>query len=392
MMRILMVHSHYRERGGEDVVYDLEKNMLIEAGHQVICYERDSNDIDISSFLNRVRLFFSTIWSQQSYREIKALVRDHEPDIIYVHNTFPLVSPSVYYVTKRIPILKRLPNFRPLCLAMTFFREGSVCEDCLGKRLPWPGLYHRCYGDSFAGSLGLFCLIAVHRLLRTYDKRVDLFITPTEFVRQKYLQAGWLEKKVATKPNFVDYEGPVSEGKGVHALYIGRLSPEKGVFTLLRAWQELPDIPLKIIGTGPLADEAREFFASHDMNHIQMMGFMNREEIFRLLRESAFLVFPSGCYESFGIAIIEAYAAGVPVIASRMGGPGQIVIDGITGLHFAPGDEHDLALKARRLWQDSDLRRSMGASARDSYDKHYTREVNYQKFMQLLSAIPGVRN
>lgn len=389
-MRILLIHNYYQSRGGEDVVFEAERQMLEDNGHNVVVYTRHNNEIEPDTILSKINLFLSTIWASKSYRDIRRLAREFQPDIVHIHNTFPLISPSVYYAVTGFPVVQRLPNFRLLCLNATLFRDGKVCEACLDKAVPWPGVWFKCYHDSTLQSFAVASMITVHNLLSTWKRKVTVYLPPSEFVRQEFIELGWPAEQIISKPNFVIHEaGKQATGHGKYALYVGRLSPEKGVSTLLDAWRQLPDIPLRVVGTGPEQKALEDYVQKHNMTHVDMLGFRERKEIFELLTKAAFLVFPSEWYETFGITIAEAYACGVPVLASNIGAMQTTVIPGETGYHFEPGNVQDLAAKARQFWADPDELSRMRDSARNVYDVHYTKETNYRLLLNIYESIIG---
>ncbi|BDG26762.1 hypothetical protein TthSNM66_13980 [Thermus thermophilus] len=323
-----------------------------------------------------------TLWNQEAHRRVREALRAHRPDLVHVHNTFPLASPAVVHAAKAegVPVVMTLRNYRLLCVNALFFREGRVCEDCLG-RLPWRGVVHGCYRDSRLASLGVASMLALHRALGTWNL-VDRFIALTEFARRKFVEGGLPAEKIVVKPNFVHPDPGPGEGRGGYALFVGRLSPEKGVGTLLRAWGLLGGrVPLKVVGDGPLADEVQE--AARRLPGVEWLGRKSPEEVYALMGEAAFLVFPSEWYETFGRVAIEAFAKGTPVVASRIGAVGEVTEDGRTGLHFRPGDPEDLAAKVEWLLAHPTELARMRREARAEYEAKYTAERNYQLLMEI---------
>nr|WP_259331163.1 glycosyltransferase family 4 protein [Thermus thermophilus] len=331
-----------------------------------------------------------TLWNQGAYRRVREAIRQHRPDLVHVHNTFPLASPAVIHAAKAegVPVVMTLRNYRLLCVNALFFREGRVCEDCLG-RLPWRGVVHGCYRDSRLASLGVASMLALHRALRTWNL-VDRFIALTEFARQKFVEGGLPAEKIVVKPNFVHPDPGPGEGRGGYALFVGRLSPEKGVRTLLRAWALLGGrVPLKVVGDGPLADEVRE--AARRLPGVEWLGRKSPKEVYALMGEAAFLVFPSEWYETFGRVAIEAFAKGTPVVASRIGAVGEVTEDGRTGLHFRPGDPEDLAAKVEWLLAHPEELARMRKEARAEYETKYTAERNYEQLMAIYQGVCRIR-
>ena len=252
-MRILLVHNRYRQRGGEEAVLDAESALLRERGHEVLEFLKDNRDLDAKPGF---RVAVNAIWARRSRNEVEQLVRESRPDIVHFHNTQPRISPAAYYAVRAhgVPVVQTLHNFRLMCPSATFFRDGKVCEDCLGKVLPWPGVLHACYRNSRTASGTVAATIALHRGLGTWTKLVDRHIALTHFAKAKFVEGGLSEERIAVKPNFVvDCGYPRSTAASVRkgALFVGRLSPEKGLLTLVRAWRKLT-LPLQVIGDGPL--------------------------------------------------------------------------------------------------------------------------------------------
>jgi glycosyltransferase involved in cell wall biosynthesis len=310
---------------------------------------------------------------------------------MHVHNTFPLLSPAVYYAAKSCgtPVVQTLHNYRFLCPGATFFRDEQPCEECLGKSIPWPGIMHACYRRSRPASAVVATMLAVHRLLRTWSRTIDVFVALTEFARSKFIQAGIPAEKIVVKPNFVYPDPGMGFGRRNYALYVGRLSPEKGLGVLLTAWRQLGwEAPLKIVGDGPMEAQAAEL--ASQIKSVEVLGRRSREDVLALMRDASVLVLPSSWYEGFPVVLAEAYAAGLPVIASGHGSLRELLDDGRTGLIFRPGDAEDLAAKA--MWALTHPRQlaEMRLQARAEFVAKYTAERNYSALMKIYErAIEG---
>jgi len=391
-MRILLVHNYYQQPGGEDVVFAAEEALLSRNGHEVIRYTEDNRRID---GMDRLSAAVATIWSVPTKDRLRALLREARPDVAHFHNIFPLISPSAYSACREagVPVVQTLHNYRLLCPTATFFREGRICEDCLHKTPPWPGALHGCYRKSASQTALVGAMLTVHRWLKTWDRQVDLYVALTEFSREKFIQGGFPGNKIAVKPNFVAPDpGPRTDG-GDYALFVGRIAEEKGVRTLLRAWRSLRDIPLKVVGDGPLGEEMRAFIDAEKLATVEFLGARPHEEVVARIKGAQFLIFPSEWYETFGRVVIEAFACGVPVLASRLGAMTEIVEDGSTGLLFHPGDPEDLAAKVRWASENSAAMRSMGKSARKEYEEKYTPDGNYRLLLDVYRrAMQGTDN
>jgi glycosyltransferase involved in cell wall biosynthesis len=380
-MKVLVAHNYYKLAGGEDQCVAAEVALLRDRGHEVISYHLRNDAIDE---LGRLDAATRTIWSRPGYREVRALLREHRPQVAHFHNTFPLISPAAYYAARAegVAVVQTLHNFRLLCPNAIFFRGGKVCEDCLGKSVPWPGVVHRCYRGSGAASATACAMLATHRALGTWRKAVDVYVVLNEFSRQKFIAGGLPADKIAIKPNFVGTDPGPGEGKGGYAVFVGRLSEEKGIHTLLDAWARLGHgARLRILGDGPLAPVVKEA-AARD-GRIEWLGSRPPEAVYAAIGDAVFLVLPSRCYEQFPRVVAEAFAKGTPVVASNLGAMARLVDHGRTGLLFAPGDPADLAAKVERLLDDPSELDAMRRAARREYEQKYTAESNYRILMAI---------
>jgi glycosyltransferase involved in cell wall biosynthesis len=380
-MKILVAHNFYKQPGGEDQCVAAEVAMLRAHGHEVTQYCLRNESIDA---MGRLRLAARTIWSRTAVRELRELFRTHQPQIAHFHNTFPLISPSAYYAARAegVRVVQTVHNFRLLCANALLFRNGEVCEDCLGKWIPWPGIAHKCYRDNRAASTVITTMLMTHRVLGTWSKAVDMYIALTEFGRRKLVEGGLPADKIVVKPNFAYPDPGPSTGTGGYAVFVGRLSAEKGVDTVLEAWRHLGgELPLKLLGDGPLAAAVQE--AAVKDTSIQWLGNQSLEAVYKLVGEAAFLVLPSQCYENFPRVVIEAFAKGTPVIVSKLGAMAAIVDDGRTGLHFKPGDPVDLAATVRRILGESLELARMRQAARRKFEQNYTADSNHKTLMTI---------
>jgi glycosyltransferase involved in cell wall biosynthesis len=385
LMRILLIHNRYQRRGGEDVVFEAEKDLLERAGHEVVVYERHNDEIKSYPAWRHADLPLRTTWATDSARSIRTILVQHRPQVAHFHNTFPLVSPAAYYAcaAEGVPVVQTLPNYRLICPGAHLLRNGRVCELCVGKRVAWEGVRYACYRDSRAQSAAVAGMLLFHHVAGTWKKRVHTYIALTEFSRQKFIDGGLPKDKIVVKPNFLHPDpGPRTLDSG-YALFVGRLSQEKGVSTLLRAWESLPAIPLKVAGDGPLMPMVSAASRRAGGAGVEALGWRSRQDILDLLSEASFLIIPSLCYENFPLTIVEAFASGVPVIGSRLGGVGEIIRHGESGLLFDPADARALADSAKRLWADASLRSHLGVGARRQFEALYTAERNYRMLMEI---------
>jgi len=381
--RVLVVHNRYRLAGGEDAVVDAEIALLRGRGHEVATYFRDNAEL---AGTKAISAFTQTLWSRRTADEVSQLAREFRPDVIHAHNTFALVSASLYWAGARagVPVVQTLHNFRLLCVQAMLLREGRVCEDCVG-RLPWRGVTRRCYRRSAVQSAALAAMLGLHRSLGTYRDKIARYIALNDFCRTKFIEGGLPAARIAVKPNFVDLPQPF-EGPRRGALFVGRLAPEKGIDTLLGALRELPGVTIDVIGTGP--DEHK--LARHPQ--VRFLGWRPPEEVYARMRGASYLVMPSIWYENFPRTLVEAFACGLPVVASRLGALPELVRHGSTGLLVDAGSADDLA--RHMAWAESfpDKMRAIGARARQRYEEAFTPDRNYEQLMAIYGdAIAEVR-
>ena len=380
-MKILLCHNFYQQPGGEDQCFEAEARLLEAGGHEVARCTAHNDAINGMGRLDAAR---RTFWNAETYARVRALVRRERPAVMHCTNTFPLLSPAAYYAARAegVPVVQALHNYRLLCPNALFLRDGRVCEDCLHRPLAWPAVLHGCYRGDRAATAVVAAMTAGHRMLRTWSRAVDLYYTPSEFARRKFLQAGMAADRIAVKPNFVAPDPGPGTGRGGYVVFVGRLSPEKGLDVLLGAWARMGrPVRLRVVGDGPLADVVRAA-CSRDPR-IEWQGWRPAEEVLSIVGEAACLVMPSTWYETFGRTIIEAFARGTPVVASRLGAMAELVDDGRTGRLFTPGDAADLAAKVQRLLADPAGLGRMREAARREYEGKYTADINYRLLLTI---------
>lgn len=390
-MRVLQCHNRYQQTGGEDVVVQLERELLETYQHQVDVLEADNTEI--TGPVQKVKAALTAVYSFDSKHRVMNRIAEFRPDVVHVHNFFPLISPSVYYACREagVPIVQTLHNYRLICPNAQLLRNGRICEDCVGRSIAWPSVVHACYRDSTVGSASVAGMIAIHRWLGTWKHAVDAFIATTEFSRTKLVEGGLPKERIAVKPNFVLQSSlDTSAGPRDYALFVGRLSEEKGIRTLLSAWNKLkPEFPLKVAGEGPLLKEVQ---GSEERGRIEYLRAQHHEQIQSLMRGAAFLVVPSVCYEGLPLVIVEAFSVGLPVIASGHGSLACVVKDRHTGLLFRPGEPDDLARKIDWAVSNPKELLKMGRNARTAYLIEYTPERNYEMLMNIYRRVISARS
>lgn len=373
-MKILLAHNFYQQPGGEDQVFADEGRLLESRGHEVLRYTMHNNDIKDAG---RLRLAAQTIWNRGVYRVLHDLVAKEKPSVVHFHNTFPQISPAAYYAVRAAgaAVVQGVPNYRLMCPAAVFMREGKVCEECLGKIFAWPGVKHGCYRSRSVTAVTAGMLTA-HKLLGTWSNAVDGYVALTEFVRAKLIEGGFPPEKIYVKGNFVDPDPKTGDGSGGYAIFVGRLSPEKGIRTLLHAWELVGNaLPLRIVGDGPEADEVRK--CADKNSSIQWLGRQPMKEVLNLVGRASILVFPSQWYEGQPKVLLESFAKGTPVLASRLGSMTELVGDD-NGRLFTAGDANDLAASVSALLSDPASLAQKRLGARTRFENAFTADQNYE--------------
>ncbi len=380
--RVLVVHNHYQQPGGEDQVVRAETALLRSRGHAVRVHTEDNRAI---ASRPTPRVAFETVWSARAARSIGRVLREFRPDVAHFHNTFPLISPSAYYACQLagVAVVQTVHHYRWGCPAATLYRDGHICEDCLGKAVAWPAAVHGCYHGSRPTSAVIGAMNAVHELAGTWRTRVDRYIALSHFQRRKLLAAGLPAGLVEVKGNFVDPDPGIGERRAAHMLFVGRLVPEKGIGTLLRAWQAangtLP--ALQIVGDGALAETVSR--ASRDVPGVEWLGQRTTAEVQVLMGQAAALLVPSEWHEPFGLVAIEAFARGTPVIAARSGALPEIVEHGRTGLLFPAADADAVVSQVRWAAAHPLELTGMGRAGRQVFEQEYTASSNYAQLLDI---------
>jgi len=363
-------------------VFRNERALLERAGSEVVLYERFNDDIDDSTFRKRCELALDGAWSRRSYDELTKLIRETRPDVAHFHNTFPQISPSAYAACQDngVPVVQTLHNFRLICANALLTRDGKPCDACVGNTL-LPALRHRCYRGSLPATGALVWMLTRNRWHGSYRRLVDRYIALTQFAADRLAMGGLPAEKIVVKPNFLEAARAGGEEREEYAIFVGRLSEEKGVRTMLRAWRAVHSLPLKIVGDGPLRAELSAIVEQENLP-IELLGQRTRDEILELVGRATLQVLPSEWFEGFPMVLLEAFACGTPVVASDIGSLAEIVGHESTGLLFQAGDAEDLARKVERLATDPS-RRALGRSARAEYEQKYTPERNLDRLLEI---------
>lgn len=386
-LKVLICHVAYRYPGGEDVVFENEKTLLQKAGVDVISLSFHNEALKDSTWLNLVSIGIDTVWSKHGYRCIAEAIQEEQPDVVHFHNTFPLLSPSVYVACKDagVPVVQTLHNFRLICANAMLYKQGEICDRCVG-RVPVSALFNRCYRDSLAATAAVVAMQMYHHYAGTYRSYVDCYLALTSFAKSKLVLGGVPEARIAVKPNFLPAPPAPCFDVGDYALFVGRISEEKGVKVLFDAWAKIDGLPLLVAGDGPLLSDLRQREMVTN-GKVRMLGYQSKESVQSLMAASAFVVIPSVWYEGFPMVVLEAFALGKPVICSRLGGLDEVVSHNTTGIKFITGDSSDLAEVVNELVRDNQLLQQMGKAARDEFESKYTADIAEKELLSLYEQI-----
>jgi len=388
-MKIALVHNTYQWPGGEDVIVAQERDLLRSAGHQVLEYRRSNHEIGNGALVRQIALAHRAVWSSDTFQEFRTLLRQEKPDVVHVHNTFVMISPSIYWACaeENVPVVQTLHNFRLFCPPSNFLRDGKICEECVEHSL-LRGVAHGCYHGSRVATGAAALVLAAHRWVGTWNHKIDCYIAVSQFARRKFEHAGLPPEKLAVKPHFVYPDPGARTSAGDYAIFVGRFTSEKGLPTLLNAWSRInTSVPLVIVGDGPLRESLEVQAAQMNNSHVIFRGHLSRDATLAAVKGAKILLCASECYEQGPATILEAFACGVPVIAPLLGPINEVVDDGRTGLLFRAGDPAHLAEKiAWALGHDEQLQ-SMGKSARAKFAENFSADKNYTRLMEIYERV-----
>ncbi|GIV05864.1 MAG: glycosyl transferase family 1 [Fimbriimonadales bacterium] len=378
-MRVAVLHNYYQRSGGEDTVFHSEVELLRSRGHEVLEYTVSNESLRDMSLWRATR---QTIWNPESYRKLRLWFEEHRPDVAHFHNIAYVLSPSAYQAAFDcgVAVVQTLHNYRLICLGGLLLRNGKPCELCVGRSFPYYGLLYGCYRGSRSATLVRGLMLLNQKRLHLWERAI--FVALTEFAREKFIQGGLPADKVVVKPNFVSPDPGEGAHQGNYALFVGRLTKEKGIEVMLQAWAAMPpSIPLKIVGDGPLAEHVQQAVAQHP--HIEWLGHQPHEKVLQLMQEARLLVFPSICYENMSLSLVEAMATGLPAIASGHGSMASMIRHGETGWLFEPGNPEALRRQVQEVWNSPEALRRVGQNARAEYLQNYTPERNYEQLIAI---------
>jgi glycosyltransferase involved in cell wall biosynthesis len=381
-MRILLIHNKYQQKGGENVVFEAECELLEKNGHTVekILFDNRQIKTGMDKFLAGVK----SLYNYESADLVEAAILNFRPDVIHVHNLFPIASPAIFFVAQKyeVPIVATLHNYRLICPSATLFHDGKIYEKSIHHLFPLDAIYQGVYRNSRIQTASVVLMTAVHKILGTWKNKVDRYIVLTDFAKRKFLNSclDVPADKMVVKPNFTVDPGAGNYPREDYFLFIGRLTEEKGINTVLECAKN-SNVKIKIIGDGPLRAEVEKQAAIYP--NIQYLGFQDKETIIDALKRCRALLFTSLWFEGFPMTILEAFAAGTPVICSKLGGPGEIVGNLVSGLHYTPGNVKELGEKIQLLLQDNSMVAKLGKGARYVFEQKYAEDINYQMLLNI---------
>jgi glycosyltransferase involved in cell wall biosynthesis len=389
-MKILLIHNFYQISGGEDSVFKNEKELLQANGVDVDTYTVHNDSINSS--LSKILIIFSSVFNVAMFFRFYKYLSESKPDIVHVHNFFPIISPSIFWVCKmkNIPVVHTLHNFRIVCPTATLMFDGKVTERSITHN-SWWAIKKAVYKNSAVGTASLAAMIEFNKRIGTWNRAVTKLIALTDFAKQKYIEAGIIEKNIIVKPNFVNDSMQPNFYKEKYAIFVGRISEEKGIENLLKTWEEI-DYPLIVIGDGPL----REILLKNSNSDVIYKGKLNKKQVLKLVSNAKFLIMASTWYEGLPMVLVEALSVATPCIVPRLGGMASVVKDDICGLCYQPNNVEDMRAKIQMLIDDQELAIRLSQGAYKEFMEHYTSNQNYRQliciYKQAIQEVSGKKS
>jgi glycosyltransferase involved in cell wall biosynthesis len=381
-MKILQIHNTYKQKGGEDVVFNAEGRLLLEHGHDVKTLVFSNKNI--TTFYDKLMAGIRSLFSFKSARLLRESIASFKPDIIHVHNFFPLASPSIFYVAAKhkIPIVLTLHNYRLLCPSAYLFFDNKIYEKSLDKVFPLDAVLNGVYRSSKIQTFSVAIMTAIHNIIGTWKNKITKYIALTEFSKNLFVNSTLKipAHKIVVKPNFVPDYGKGYPVRESHFLFIGRLSSEKGINTLIEASNLYP-FKIVIIGDGPMRLMVEQAITTN--KNISYLGLKNKDEVISELYKCKALVFPSQWYEGMPMTILEAFCTGTPVIAPDLGSMSEMIHHRQNGLLFKSGDIYDFVDRIILMDTHPYLSGYLGFNARETYESKYTPEINYDLLIDI---------
>lgn len=406
IMKILQINKFLYNRGGAEThLLDLA-DLLTVHGQEVGFFSTQSEKNRATPFnryftpylemrgqknwLGQIKTFGHILYSWEAAKKLDLLLRDFQPTVAHLHNIYHHLSPSILPVLKKhhIPTVMTLHDYKLISPNYRLFDRGQICE-CVKGGHYFNCVKHKCVFNSTGASLAAALEMSFHKCLGIYEKNIDLFIAPSQFLKDKMVEFGQNPDKIIVLPNFINLP-PLTDQEttlGNYLLYTGRLVEEKGLITLLEAAKLIPEVPIRIMGTGPLHNNLFNKITLEQINNVKLLGYKTGDDWQKELDGARAYVLPSIWYENYPISLLEASVRGKITFASRVGGLPEMITDGKDGVLFAMGNAEDLATKIKNLWSDENKIKQMGQAARQRVQKQNDPEMYYQKIMEIYKSV-----
>ncbi len=392
-MKILVLHNFHRKgsSSGDDQVFKDETTLLEEHGNTVIRYTVSNDSFDSFGTVGKIKATVGMLWSFKHYKEVKEIIDKENPDIVHIHTFFPLMSPSVLYAAKRsgCKVVATLHDTRFVCPCCTSLRGTQICNKC-GDGHYLRMFKYRCFKNSRLQSLIVALIFNYHRSRKTFYEQIDRYICLNDNQIKLLEGIGYDKKKIVKKYNFVSAElvMMVTEKNPNlperYVVYYGRIGEEKGIRTLMKAWDEI-DLPLVVMGSGPLEEEFKGW--ANNKKNVYFLGYTAHQECLKIVKNAEFVVFPSIWYEGCSMVEIEAMSLGKVLVATNLGFSEEAIMDGYNGIKFELGDVEDFIRKIQLLWNTQDSLIEMGKNARKEYEHKYLPEDNYCQLIDIYNSV-----
>lgn len=385
-MKILLCHNYYKTRAGEGLVFKHEKNLLLKNGNDVQTYTRDNIEINSFPVGKKLTSFLNGFNNTKTQNDIDRIIAENRPDVAHIHNVFPLISPAIYAALNRhkVPIVQTFHNFRFICPNGLLFIDEKECPYFLKKNLHC--IKNKCYRQSYIYSAWYSAILAHHK--KTFKEQIDRYIALNSFTKSIFVKAGFNEQKIIVKPNSASADSSAfNENPENYILFAGRLSQEKGAFTLLKAAAKVPSLPLKILGDGPLENKIKKFISDNNLRHIELLGYQPQKQFEKYLANALVTILPSECFENCPLTVINSLYLGTPVIASRTGGIPDFVPEEKAGWLFTPGNVDELAQKLQMVENNKEKIIKMRPKVREWGVEQFSPETNYKRLMKIYEEI-----
>lgn len=393
-MKVLVIHNYHRtgSASGDDQVFKKETELLQKHGNEVYRYTVSNDDFDQQGVVGKIKLTLGMLWSMKNYRKVRQIIKRKNPDIVHVHTFFPLLSPSILYAAKKsgVKVVATLHDTRFVCPCATSLREGHICNKC-GDGHYLRMVKYRCFKKSCLQSLIVAVIFKIHRVAKSFYKKIDGYICLNDNQIELLKNIGFDSRKIFKKYNFVPDTELFTSDDNAHnfpkrfVVYYGRIGEEKGIYILMKVWEKLKDIPLVVMGGGPLEEEFKKWV--HQQKQVYYLGYTPHEKCLSIVKNAEFVLFPSIWYEGCSMVQIEAESQGKALIATDLGFSTESIRNGYNGYKVKLGDIDGFVKTIKMMWKDPDKCKKMGENARKDYLEKYLPENNYHQLMNIYKKI-----